>query len=328
MKAIVYDRYGSPNHLKLKEVSKPWPGDREVLIKVHAASVNSWDWDLLRGRPFVVRLDGGFWRPKQRILGADVSGKVVAVGKNVEHFKVGDTVVGDLCNSGWGCFAEYTCADEQALVHKPEELSFEEAAATPQAAVMAFQSLYDKRPIKAGERVLINGAGGGVGTFAIQMAKLAGATVTAVDIGFKSDLMLSLGADEVLDYTKVDFTRTGEQYDRIIDVTSRHSVFDYRRVLRPNGIAVVIGGSIPGLLKNLLLQKTFPNRDNKEFSILVHKANKDLDGILEMLVTKKIRAVIDSSYYLDEAPNAIRLIGEGKVMGKVIIVPRSGDQAT
>ena len=254
MKAIVCHSYGGPDVLELKELVKPTPEDNEVLIKVHAASINSWDWDLLQGKPFIVRLvSGELFKPKKKILGCDVAGRIEAVGKKVENFKPGDEVFGDLCAGGWGGFAEYVCAQQNALSHKPASMTFEEAASLPQAAVMALQSLRDKGQIQLGHKVLINGAGGGVGTFAVQMAKSFGAHVTGVDSTKKLAMVRSLGADDVIDYTREDFTKNGQLYDLIIDVAAYRSIFDYKRVLSPKGIYVLIGGSTARAFQTLFL---------------------------------------------------------------------------
>ena len=219
MKAIVYTKYGPPDVLELKEVAKPTPKDNEVLIKVHAASVNDWDWALLRGVPFVNRLTTGILKPiKIKILGSDIAGRVEAVGKNAKQFQAGDEVFGDLSGLAWGGFAEYVCAPENRLILKPASMSFEQAAAIPQAAVLALQGLRDKRQVQPGQKVLINGAGGGAGSFAIQIAKSFGVEVTGVDSTTKLDMMRSLGADHVIDYKQEDFTKNGQRYDLILDL--------------------------------------------------------------------------------------------------------------
>lgn len=240
MKAVVYTKYGPPDVLELKEIEKPIPKDDEVLIKVHGASVNSWDWDLLRGTPFLNRLFFGLLKPKYKILGADIAGRVEVVGRNVKQFLPGDEVFGDLCECGWGGFAEYVCARENALALKPASMTFEEVAAVPQAAVMALQGLRDQGQIQPGQKVLINGAGGGVGTFAVQIAKSFGAEVTGVDSTSKLDMMRSIGADQVIDYTQEDFTQNGQRYDLILDAAAYRSIFDYKRALSPKGIFVVV----------------------------------------------------------------------------------------
>ena len=251
MKAIVYTKYGTPDDLELKEIDKPVVKDDEVLVKVFAVSLNDWDVGLLEG-DFVNRMLNGVRAPKIKILGSDVAGRVEAVGKNVRKWRPGDEVFGDL-SGRWGGFAEYVCARENDLALKPPTMSFEQAAAIPQAAMLAVQGLIDKGKIKAGQRVLINGAGGGVGTFAVQIGKLYGVEMTGVDSASKLDMMLSMGFDHVIDYTREDFTNNGQRYDLILDAKTNRSIFDYARALRPEGTYVTVGGSISRLLQILLV---------------------------------------------------------------------------
>jgi len=319
MKAIVYERYGSPDVLQLKEVEKPTPKDNEVLIKVHAASINSWDWELLRGKPFVNRLLFGLLKPKIKILGADIAGRVEAVGRNVKQFQPGDEVFGDLCECGWGGFAEYVCARENALALKPASMTFEEVAAVPQAAVMALQGLRDKGQIQPGQKVLINGAGGGVGTFAVQIAKSFEAEVTGVDSTRKLDMLRSIGADQVIDYTQEDFTKSGQRYDLILDVAAYHSIFDYKRALSPKGIYVMVGGSSARIFQTIFLGPLISMTGNKKLGILAHKPNKGLDFMKELFEAGKVVPVIDRRYPLSEVPEALRHFGEGHAKGKLVI---------
>jgi NADPH:quinone reductase-like Zn-dependent oxidoreductase len=318
MKAIVYTKYGPPDVLQLKEVEKPTPKDDEVLIKVHAASVNSWDWDLLRGTPFLNRL-WGLLKPKYKILGADIAGQVEAVGRNVKQFQPGDEVFGDLCECGWGGFAEYVCARENALALKPASMTFEEIAAVPQAAIMALQGLRDKGQIQPGQKVLINGTGGGVGTFAVQIAKSFGAEVTGVDSTKKLDMVRSIGADQVIDYTQEDFTKNEQRYDLILDVAGYRSIFDYKRALRPKGIYVMVGGSMARIFQTMVLGPWISMTGSKKMGILVMKPNKDLDFLTELLEAGKVVPVIDRRYPLSEVPEALRYLGEGHAQGKVVI---------
>jgi len=254
MKAIVYTKYGSPDVLQLKEVENPSPKDDEVLIKIHAASVNAADLHLLRADPFLVRLmGGGLLKPKNKILGADIAGQVEAVGRNVKQFKPGDEVFGDISGCGWGGFAEYVCAGENGLALKPANISFEESAAVPLAAVTALQGLRDKGQIQPGQKVLINGASGGVGTFAVQIAESFGAEITAVCSTRKLDMMRSIGADHVIDYTQEDFTQNGQRYDLIIAANGYHPISAYKRALGPKGIYVMTGGSTAQIFQALLL---------------------------------------------------------------------------
>jgi NADPH:quinone reductase-like Zn-dependent oxidoreductase len=319
MKAIVYERYGPPDVLQLKEVEKPTPKDNEVLIKVHAASINSWDWELLRGKPFVNRLLFGLLKPKIKILGADIAGRVEAVGRNVKQFQPGDKVFGDLCECGWGGFAEYVCARENALALKPASMTFEEVAAVPQAAAMALQGLRDKGQIQPGQKILINGAGGGVGTFAVQIAKSFGAEVTGVDSTRKLDLLRSIGADQVIDYTQEDFTKSGQRYDLILDVAAYHSIFDYKRALSPKGIYVMVGGSSARIFQTIFLGPLISMTGSKKLGILAHKPNKGLDFMKELFEAGKVVPIIDRRYPLSEVPEALRHFGEGHAKGKVVI---------
>ncbi len=319
MKAIVYQKYGSPDVLQLKEVEKPTPKDNEILVRIHAASVNDWDWGLLRGKPFVNRLLFGLLKPKIKILGVDIAGRVEAVGKNVEQFQMGDEVFGDISGCGWGGFAEYVCIPENALALKSASMTFEEAAAVPQAALLALQGLRDKVQIQKGQKVLINGAGGGAGTFAVQIAKSFGAKVTGVDSTRKLDMMRSIGADQVIDYTKEDFTKNGQHYDFILDVAAYHSIFDYKRALSPKGIYVMVGGSMALMFQVLFLGPLISMAGSKKMGILAHKPNKDLAFLKELFEAGKVVPVIDRRYPLSEVPEALRYFGEGHAKGKVVI---------
>ena len=319
MKAIVYTKYGPPDVLELKEVEKPVPKDNEVLVKVHAASVNDWDWGLLRGKPFMNRLFFGLLKPKIKTIGCDIAGRVVAIGKNVKKFSPGDEVFGDISGCGWGGFAEYVCALENAVALKPASITFEEAAAVPQAAVLALQGLRDKRQIQPGQKVLINGAGGGAGTFAVQIAKSFGAEVTGVDSTRKLDMVRSIGADQVIDYTQEDFTKSGQRYDLILDMAAHHSIFDYKRALNPKGIYVMVGGSTARIFQAMLLGPLISMTTSKKMGILAHKPNKSLDFMKELFEAGKVKAVIDRSYPLSEVPEALRYFGEGHARGKIVI---------
>lgn len=319
MKAIVYERYGSPDVLELKEVEKPVPKDNEILIKVYAASVNDWDWGLLRGKPFVNRLLFGLLKPKIKILGVDIAGQVEAVGRNVKKFQPGDEVFGDISGCGWGGFAEYVCALENALSLKPASITFEEVAAVPQAAVLALQGFRDKRQIQPGQKVLINGAGGGAGTFAVQIAKSFGAEVTGVDSTSKLDMMRSIGADQVIDYTREDFTKNGQRYDLILDFAAYHSIFDYKRALSPKGIYVMVGGSSARIFQVMFLGPWISMTGSKKMGILMHKPNKDLAFMKELFEAGKVVPIIDRRYPLNETAEALRYFGEGHARGKVVI---------
>ncbi len=320
MKAIVYHTYGSPDVLQLKEVEKPTPQGNEVLIKVHATSVNAADWRLLRADPFLIRLASGLLKPKNTILGADIAGRVEAVGRNVTQFRPGDQVFGDISGCGWGGFAEYVCADEHALALKPTNISFEQAAAVPMAAVTALQGLRTKGQIQAGQKVLINGASGGVGTFAVQIAKSFGAEVTGVCSTRKVDMVCSIGADHVIDYTQADFTKNGQRYDLIIAANGNRSIFDYKRALTPNGMYVMTGGSGNQLSQAMLLGSWISMIGSKKMGNLLARPNQqDLAFVAELLEAGKVAPVIDRCYPLCEVPGAIRYLEEGHAQGKVVI---------
>jgi NADPH:quinone reductase-like Zn-dependent oxidoreductase len=319
MKAILYTKYGTADALEYKEVDKPIPKDDEVLIRVHAASINDWDWGLLQGSPFINRLENGLLKPKKnKILGSDIAGRIEAVGKNVEQFQPGDEVFGDLTGD-WGGFAEYVCAREKALALKPASMTFEEAAAIPQAGMLAVHGLRDKGQIQSGQRLLINGAGGGVGTFGIQIAKLYGVEVTGVDSTGKLDLMLSMGFDHVIDYTKEDFTKNGQCYDLILDNKMNRSIFDYTRALSPYGIYVTVGGSMARIFQAFILGPLISIFSKKKIRIVVLKPNKDLAYMNELFEAGKVKPVIDGPFKLNEVPEAMRYFGEGNHKGKVVI---------
>ena len=318
MKAIVFTRYGTAEVLEERDVAVPTPKDDEVLVRVRAVSVNDWDWQALQGMPFMNRLMFGLWKPKKQILGSDIAGVVEAVGKSAKQFQPGDEVFGDL-SGRWGGFAEYVCAGEEALAQKPAGLTFEEAAAIPQAAMLAVQGLLDKGRIRQGQRLLVNGAGGGVGTFAIQIARLYGAETTGVDSAAKLDMLRSLGFDHVLDYTQEDFTRNGQQYDLILDVKTDRSVFDYLRALRPGGTYVTVGGSMARLAQVALLGPLVAMVRKKRVGVVALKPNKDLGYLTELVEAGKFRPVIDGHFTLSEAAEALRYFGEGRHKGKVVL---------
>lgn len=320
MKAIVYIKYGSPDVLQLKEVEKPTPKDDEILIKIQAASINAADLHLLRADPFLVRLDSGLLKPKHQILGADIAGRVEALGKNVKQFKTGDDVFGDVSACGWGGFAEYVCARENALALKPSNLTFEQTAAVPMAAVTALQGLRDKGQIQPGQKVLINGASGGVGTFAVQIAKSFGAEVTAVCSPRNLDMARSLGADHIIDYTQEDFTQNGQRYDLILAANGNRSLSEYRRVLSPRGIYVMTGGSMTQIFQAMLLGPWISMTGSQKMgNLLAMPNNKDLAIMKELLEAGKVIPVIDRCYTLSEVPAAFRYLEEGHAKGKVVI---------
>ncbi|WP_437294442.1 NAD(P)-dependent alcohol dehydrogenase [Sorangium sp. So ce426] len=318
MKAIVYDRYGSPDVLRLEEIPKPELGDDDVLVRVHAASVNSWDWDLVTGTPVLFRF-WGLLRPRHQVPGADIAGRVEAVGKNVTRLRPGDEVFGDLCQCGWGGFAEYARARESALAPKPAGMTFEQAAALPQAGAMALQGLRDEGGLRPAQKVLINGAGGGVGTFAIQIATSLGAEVTGVDRTEKLETMRSAGAAEVIDYTREDFTAGGKTYDLILDAAAHRSMFDYARALNRGGTYVMLGGSIGRIFQLLLVGPWISRSEQKKMRLLAAKANHDLAALGELFQAGKLSPVIDRCFRLDEVPDAFRYFGEGRARGKIVI---------
>lgn len=318
MKAIVYHHYGSPDVLKLVEVDKPTPSDDEILIRIFAVSVNRSDWESMLGRPLYARF-GGVFKPRRNILGSDIAGRVELAGKNHSQLKPGEDVFGDILGR-MGGFAEYVCVKGSALTLKPAALTFEQAAVIPQAAVIALQGIRDKGQVQPGQRVLINGAGGGAGMFAVQLAKMHGAEVTGVDNTGKLEFMRSLGADHVIDYTRVDFTKTGEQYDLILDLVAFRSVFDYQRALRPNGRYLLVGGSVATLFQVLLLGSWLWKSSGKKISILAVQPNrKDLDECAELCATGKLTPFIDRRFSLSEVPEALRYLGEGRAKGKIVI---------
>ncbi|MFC1972426.1 NAD(P)-dependent alcohol dehydrogenase [Chloroflexota bacterium] len=319
MKAIVCTNYGPPDTLKLEEVPKPTPGDDQVLVKVHAASINYSTMALVTGKPSLIRLmGGGLLKPKIRIPGAEVAGQVESVGRNVKQFQPGDEVFGDLSMFGRGAFAEYVAAPENALALKPTVITFEEAAAVPETALVALQGLRDKGQIQPKQKVLINGSSGGIGTFAVQIAKYFGAEVTGVCSTSNLDLVRSLGADHVIDYTKEDFTRNGQSYDLILATVGYRSIFDFRRALSPRGIYVVTGGSLAQVFQPMLLGPLVSG--NKKMTNLVLKLNQgDLVFMKELIEAGKVKPVIDRCYPLSEIAEALRYYGEGHAKGKVVV---------
>jgi NADPH:quinone reductase-like Zn-dependent oxidoreductase len=324
MKAIVYHHYGSPDVLECEEIEKPAAGDNEVLIKVHAASLNALDWRLMRGTPFFVRILAGLRKPKDTRLGRDMAGQVEAVGRNVTQFKPGDQVFG-ACR---GAFAEYVCAIEDRLALKPANCSFEDAAAVPVAAITALQGLRDKGRIQPGHKVLVDGASGGVGTFAVQIAKSFGVEVTAVCSTRNVDTARSIGADHVIDYTQEDFTQSGRRYDLILAANAYHSIFDYRRALSQDGIYVMAGGGWAQILEAMLLAPLLSLMGSKKMCFLPAKINKkDLALLRDLLETGKVVPVIDRRYPLSGVAEALRYLEEGHAQGKVIITLESNNKS-
>jgi NADPH:quinone reductase-like Zn-dependent oxidoreductase len=314
MKAITYRNYGSPDVLQLKNAEKPAPGDNEVLVEVHAASVNYSDWAFVRGVPFLIRLlGGGLLKPKNKILGADIAGQVVTVGRNVKLFQPGDEVYSDLSGCDWGGFSEYVAVPERAVALKPTNLSFEEAAAVPQAAVVALQGLRNEGQIQPEYKVLINGASGGIGTFAVQIAKSFGAEVTGVCSSRNSEMVRSIGADQVIDYTHDDFTKNGQRYDLILDIVANHSLSDLERALSSKGVYVFVGGSISAVLKVSI------NKSEKIRNVSAEPNQADLFFMKDLIEAGKVVPVIDRCYPFNETSEAVRYYGERHSQGKVVI---------
>lgn len=321
MKAIVQDEYGSPDVLKLAEVERPLVLGNGVLVRVRTASVNAGDWHLMRGSPFLIRLMmGGLRQPKIKILGFDVAGIVEAIGQDVTRFQVGNEVFGDLSECGFGAFSEYVCATEDAVILKPTQLSFEEAAAVPGAAIPALQALCNIGEVQPGQKVLVNGASGGVGSFAVQIAKAFGAEVSAVCSTQKMDRVKSLGANHVIDYTKTDAVATKQPYDLIIDAAAYRSVLDYLPVLKPEGTYVLVGGAIARLLQVMLLGPLISKMSGRTVKCLASKPNQaDLTTLKKLITDGKIVPHIDQCYSLSEVPTAIRRLEQRQVFGKIAI---------
>ena len=317
MKAILHSKYGPPDVLRLHEVEKPAPGENEVLVKVEAASVNYGDKALVKGEPFLIRLMGyGLLKPKYAIPGGDIAGRVEAVGGNVRRFHQGDEVFADIGDCGFGAFAEYVAAPEGALAQKPANVTFEEAAAVPQAAVVALQGLRDKGRIQTGQKVLVNGASGGVGSFAVQIAKAFGAEVTGVCSTRNTDMVRSIGADHVIDYTQQDFTENEGCYDLIFDIVANRSISDYMRALSPKGSYVACAFNPTSLFFGSLVSKA----DGKKASSLSHKPNQsDLVFMAELLAAGKVVPFVDRVYRLSQVPEAMRYLEEGPHRGKVVV---------
>jgi NADPH:quinone reductase-like Zn-dependent oxidoreductase len=320
MKAVVYTEYGSPDVLNFEEIQKPIPGEDEVLIKIHAAALTAGDVIVLKGEPFVTRFATGLLEPKNTIPGKEIAGRVETVGQNVTQFQPGDEVFGDLSVASWGAFAEYVAVPESAIALKPTNLTFEEAAAVPESAVVALQGLRDKGKIQHGQKVLINGASGGVGLYAVQIAKAFGAEVTAVCSTRNMEMVRSLGADHVIDYTQEDFTQNGKRYDLILAVNGYHPISDYRRALSSEGIYVATGGSMKQSLQAIMIGPFISMTGGKKMGGMLVKPNQnDLVFIKELIEANKVKPVIDRRYPLSKAADAFHYMGEGRAQGKVVI---------
>jgi len=322
MKAIVYHQYGSPDVLEIRDVDQPVPRDDNVLVRVHAASINSWDWDLLTGTPWLSRI-GGLQQPRYEILGVDMAGRVDAVGKNVTRFQPGDDVFGDLSGSGFGAFAEYVAAPARALARKSADMTFEQAAALPHAGVLAVQGLR-KGGIESAQRVLLNGAGGGVGTIALQIAKSHGAEATVVDRAEKLDLLRSLGADHVIDYTKEDFSHGPRHYDLILDIGGNSTLSRLRAALSETGTLVIVGGEeggrwFGGINRQVRAMALSPFIAQRLTSFLSKENHIDLEQLAQIIEDGELTPTVDTTYPLDRAPEAMRRLEDGDARGKIAI---------
>ena len=327
MQAIVFTQYGPPNLLQFKEIPKPAPADNQVTVKIHAASANPLDWHIMRASPFFVRLITGLLKPKQDSLGSDFAGVVEAVGKGISQFRPGDAVFGAKGFAG-GAFAEYVCATEEQLALKPANISFEQAAAAPVAALTALQGLRDKGQIRPGQRVLIEGASGGVGTFAVQLARFFGAEVTAVCSTRNVETARLIGADHVIDYTQQDFTKSGERYDLIFGANAYRSLLEYRRSLNPDGIFVSAGGkaTFSGILEGILLPPLLSRMDGRKFrGVLTKMTKSDLLILRELLEAGSIKPVLDRTYPLSQTAEALRYLEAGHAQGKVVLTVISNE---
>ena len=322
MKAYSIQKYGDPHKvLKLIEVDKPEPKNTEVQLKVCATTINDYDWCITTGKPFAYRLIFGIFSPKKklRLPGMEVSGIVEKLGTNTTKFKVGDAVYGDISNFGFGSFAEFLCIDEKALARKPDKMSFEEATSIPHAAMLAVQGLRDVGQLKEGQKILINGGGGGVGSFGVQIAKLFNADVTGVDTGEKLKAMKTQGFDKVIDYKEEDFTQRNEQYDLILDCKTNRSLWKFLKVLKPEGKYVSIGGQSGKLLQMIYMSPLLKLFSKKRVHMVMLKANKDLDHINTLYESSKIQCVIDGPYIFDKIPWAVQRFGDGLHHGKIVI---------
>jgi NADPH:quinone reductase-like Zn-dependent oxidoreductase len=318
MKAVTYTRYGPPGVLRMAEVSTPVPKDNEVLVKVHAVSVNASDWEVLRGKPLYSRIGGPF-RPRHHILGSDIAGRVEAAGRKATLFRPGEVVFADILSS-MGGFAEYVCVPQSALARLPAGMTSEQAAALPQAGAIALQGIHDKGQVQPGQTVLVNGAGGGSGMYAIQLAKLRRAEVTGVDNAEKLEFMRSLGADHVIDYTREDFTKNGRCYDLILDLAGHRPAVAYKGSLTPRGRYLYVGGSVATLVQVLLLGPLIGRTEGKKIRLLaVRLGVQHLAPLVELCQAGKIATVIDRRFPLGEVPEALRYLGEGHAKGKVVI---------
>ncbi|WP_276391205.1 NAD(P)-dependent alcohol dehydrogenase [Eudoraea chungangensis] len=323
MKVIYQNSYGPVSELLKKEIQKPGIKENEVLIKIHASAINDYDWSMVRGKPYLYRLMFGLFKPKNPIPGMELSGVIEAIGKSVTRFKVGDQVYGDISNYGFGSFAEYIAINEKAILPKPNSLKYEEAAALSHAGGLALQGLQDLGKLKAGDKVLINGGGGGMGIIAAQIANFKGAKVTGVDHLTKLEEMKAYGYDEVIDYNTTDFTELKTKFNLILDAKTNRSPFKYLNVLKPNGRYITVGGSLSRLIQVLFFKAWIKLIYKKNFAILALKANKDMRFLEALIANGSLRLAIDESFDFDHVPEAIQFFGEARHLGKVVITHKT-----
>lgn len=320
MKAIILHKFGRPGEvLKLENLPVPEPGDNEILVRIYTTTVNDFDWALVRGRPLLYRFLFGLFKPKLKIPGMELAGIIEKIGVKVKDFEIGDAVFGDTSGHGFGTFAEYIVINEKAVIKKPDEISFEEAASLPHASALALQALIEIAGIRPGQKVLINGGGGGVGTLGLQIAKYYDCDVSGVDSGDKFNMMRSIGYDHVIDYRKVNFTKSGEKYDLILDCKTDKQAPSYRRALNPGGIYVSVGGQVTKLMGLFFWSGILNVFSSKKLRILALKPNKGLDFIVDLYKQKKLKCILDGPYILEKAPELIQYFGKGKHKGKIVI---------
>ncbi len=319
MKAFILSGYGEPEDLTLQDAIKPVPASNQVLVKVMATAINDYDWAMVRGQPKIYRLLFGVSKPKWPIPGMELSGVVEEIGPDVSRFKIGDRIYGDISQFGFGTFAEYACVNEKAFSKMPDHMSFVEATSISHASMLAYQSLYDYGKIEDGMKILINGGGGGVGFYALQLAKLHNAEVTGVDTGKKLKKMQAMGFDHVIDYKREDFTRNGQKYDLIVDTRTTRSSFSFLRSLTDKGRYVTVGGYLNRIFETMVTNPLISLFSRKRVKLVMLEANKDLDHINRLYEEGKLKCIIDGPYSMDKIPWAIRYFGEGLHTGKVVI---------
>jgi NADPH:quinone reductase-like Zn-dependent oxidoreductase len=320
MRAVVCERYGKASELQLRELQKPLPSENEVLVKIAATTINDWDWSMVRGKPLVYRLLFGLFKPKKPVFGVELAGTVESIGASVRKFRPGDRVFGDVSLVGFGGWAEYAAVPESALMVMPDILSFESAVAIPHACALAYQGMIEYGKLKKGQRLLINGGGGGVGTFGVQMAQNLGAEeVIGVDSGEKFEIMRKMGFNSLINYKKNDFTKNGQRYDLILDTKTTRSPLSYLKSLNPGGKYVTVGGSPLRILQLMLFKPWIALFSTKRLKMVALKPNEGLDSLTSWIESGKLESVIDGPYSLEEIPNRLEYFGQGKHLGKVVI---------